>query len=143
MLSRAGLFLSVTVLGIATPGVAVSSTVHFPAQFVGSWANSSKDCEPELTGGFRIGPKTLSLYDGGGDLISLGPVTSVRTPSGLGRSVTAKIRFQDEEGPGKITSIERLTVLGKWIYRSEAKIPMTTHLSIKNRSIRCPPGSTG
>ena len=143
MLPCASFILSLAAVSFASPSLAESKAAHFPAPFIGSWANSLKDCEPEFTGGFTIASKTLSLYEGSGDLLGLGPVTSVRTPSGLGRSLTAKLRYQDEESPGKVTAVERLTVVGRWIYRSEARAPMATHLSIKNRSILCPAGSTG
>lgn len=143
MLSRISMILSLVASIFASPSSAVSNPANFPAQFEGSWANSIKDCEPEFTGGFTIRSKSLSLYEGAGDLLSVGPVSSVRTPSGPGRSVMAELRYQSEESSRNITSLERLTVVGRWIYRSEAKVPIAAHLSIKNRSVRCPPGSTG
>ncbi len=117
------------------------SQPSFPAFARASWADSLSGCEPEFTQGFKIKVRDLSFYDGPARLLSLSPVAKVRTPSGQGQTFVARIRYKENDNPVVIAS-ERFTVAGKWLYHSDAKDTMAKHLSSKNRSVRCPAGST-
>lgn len=123
----------------AAPAKAAASP-SFPASMQASWASELNACEPEFTGGFKIRPREVSYYDGPARLLSIGRMVSVRTPSGLGQSVVAKLRIS--EGGDTSLTTDRFTVVGRWLYHSEAGESLAIHLSKKNRMVRCPPGST-
>lgn len=128
---------AVALVFLSSSAIAVS----FPTEFRGSWSGDLAGCEPEFTQGYKIRADTIHYYEGTDKIYGVSHVTNIKSPAGHGRTMIAKLRykFHDEAS----TSTERFTVVGQWLYRSDAKLPLGKHLLPANRKIRCPSGSTG
>ena len=132
---------SIIILLSAATLLAASPPPQFPRDMRDAWAKTASLCEPEFTGGFKIGRDKISYYEGIDQLTNISLAKTVQTPFGKGRSYIAKLRwkFHDESS----TSFNRFTIVGNAIYRSDSKDVMSKHLRVQNRLRRCPPGSTG
>lgn len=124
-----------TMLSAAAPAPA-----RFPSQFQGSWADSPSGCEPEFTQGFKIRSDEISNYEGAETLIHATPVVTTKTKAGTGQTIIAKLRYRHHDEISNST--ERFTIVGKFLYRSDVKKPLASHVTPANRTVRCPLGST-
>lgn len=125
----------------SSPAAKAGADIVFPAAMRGAWADTLADCEPEFTHGFTIERSTLVYHDGPSKLLSRGPTTKVRSPVGPGYTFVARMRHQEHGNPAVIAT-ERFTVSGRWLYHSAASGSLRQHFAVKNRLVRCPPGST-
>lgn len=116
------------------------AAVEFPKVMRGPWGQDLAACEPEFTRGQTIRADRVTYYEGEDRIFDVTPLSAIRTPHGIGLTTIAKLRyrFHDETS----TSSERLTVVGKWLYRSGSRDALTKHFTRKNRLVRCPMGST-
>lgn len=122
--------------------IATSSTIaSFPVEMRGSWGDEITDCEPEFVRGQTIEARSIYYYEGSDRLMALTPMKAVQTPFGSGRTMIAKLKYSFHDENSK--SVERFTVVGKWLYRSKSQLTVSKHFSSKHRFVRCPSGSTG
>ena len=120
---------------------ATPSTQVFPSQFQGSWGDTLASCEPEFTHGFTIEKDEIGYYEGIDQIIYATPVTTIKTKLGAGLTMVVDLEYRHHKHSS--TSSDRFTLIGNmWLYRRDSQLPMSKHLSIKYRTIRCPPGST-
>ena len=114
-----------------------SSHTSFPAEFQGSWVESLSSCEPEFTQGFKIRNDKITYYEGADRVIFATPVAAIKTKLGAGQTMVVDLEYSHHKQ--SMTSSDRFTLVrSKWLYRSDSKMPMSAHLSIKNRTVRCP-----
>lgn len=124
------------ILMAAAPGA-----LSFPKQFQGNWAKATSDCAPEFTGGTVIGANAITYQEGADRIIHASPVSTVKTKAGTGKTIVVKLRYRHYDETS--TSTERFTLVGRdRLFRSDSKKPMSSHLSLANRLVRCPPGSS-
>ena len=112
----------------------------FPTDMRGSWGDDITDCEPEFVHGQTIEARNISYYEGDDMLIGATLFKFIRTPYGPGRTIIARLKYRFHDDTSR--SVERFTVVGQWLYRSDSKLALSKHFARKNRHVRCPAGST-
>ena len=122
--------------------ISTSGTIStLPTEMRGSWGDDITDCEPEFVHGQAIEARNIGYYEGDDTLIGATPLKAIQTPYGPGRTMVARLKYRFHDDTSK--SVERFTVVGHWLYRSNSKLAIAKHFSRKNRHVRCPAGSTG
>lgn len=114
----------------------------FPQSLQWTWAGNARSCEAELTNGIVIRTNEVSYYDGPERLIKVDrPITWA---SSKGKAVTYLMTFVTAKSHGMVSGSDRgpykqkYTLIGNYLYVTDAKFAASTQLTADNRFVRCP-----